>query len=177
MIRSLTAALAAVSFASAATAQSYGGQSYGGQSYVDLAQIDRAVAAFTGAAQGEPGGAAQPLDRRLRLAPCPAKFTTSWYGTRQDVVEVRCPAAPGWKLYVPLLASAAIAAATAPPVIARGDAVTISVSGAGFAVSQPGEALESGATGAWIKVRGPGQNAAVLRARVLRPGLVGMELP
>ena len=55
--------------------------------------------------------------------------------------------------------------------------MTISVSGAGFAVSQPGEALESGAVGAWIKVRGPGQNAAVLRARVLRPGLVGMELP
>ena len=172
MIRSLTAALAAASCASAAT-----GQSYGAQSYVDLAQIDRAVAAFTGAAQGDPGGAAQLLDRRLRLAPCPAQFTTSWYGTRQDTVEVRCPASPGWKLYVPLVASAAAAAATAPPVITRGDAVTISVSGAGFAVSQPGEALESGETGAWIKVRGPGANAAVLRARVLRPGLVGMELP
>ena len=167
MIRGIIAALAAASLASAATAQSY----------VDLAQIDRAVAAFTGAAQGTPGGATQPLDRRLRLAPCPAQVTTGWYGTRQEVVEVRCPAVPGWKLYVPLVASSAFAAATAPPVITRGDAVTISVNGAGFAVSQPGEALESGAIGAWIKVRGPGQNAAVLRARVLRPGLVGMELP
>ena len=167
MIRTITAALAAASCASAATAQSY----------VDLVQIDRAVAAFTGAAQGVPGGAAQPLDRRLRLAPCPAQFAIGWYGTRQDTLEVRCPAAPGWKLYVPLVARSAASAAAAPPVIMRGDAVTISVSGAGFAVSQPGEALESGAIGAWIKVRGPGQNAALLRARVLRPGLVGMELP
>ena len=166
MIRGIAAALAAAGCASPAAAQSY----------ADLPQIDRAVAAFTGAAQGSPGGAAQPLDRRLRLAPCPAQFVLGWYGTRKDTVEVRCAVPGGWKLYVPLVASSAIAA-TAAPVIARGDAVTISVSGAGFAVAQPGEALESGAIGAWIKVRGPGQNAAVLRARVLRPGLVGMELP
>ena len=166
MIRGIAAALAAAGWASAAVAQSY----------ADLAQIDRAVAAFTGAAQGSPGGAAHLLDRRLRLAPCPAQFMLGWYGTRQDTVEVRCAVPGGWKLYVPLVASSATTA-TAAPVIARGDAVTISVSGTGFAVAQPGEALESGAIGAWIKVRGPGQNAAVLRARVLRPGLVGMELP
>ena len=166
MIRPIAATLTAAGWASAAMAQSF----------VDLADIDRAVAAFTGAAQGSPGGAAQVLDRRLRLAPCPSQFTLGWYGTRQDTVEVRCAVPGGWKLYVPLVASSAIAAAAAP-VIARGDAVTISVSGTGFAVAQPGEALESGAIGAWIKVRGPGQNAAVLRARVLRPGLVGMELP
>ena len=166
MIRTFTAALAVAICASPALAQSF----------VDLGEIDRAVAAFTGAAQGTPGGAAQPLDRRLRLAPCPARFTLGWYGTRQDTVEVRCAVPGGWKLYVPLVAAAATAAA-GPPAITRGDAVTISVSGAGFAVSQPGEAMESGVIGAWIKVRGPGQNAAVLRARVLRPGLVGMELP
>ena len=166
MIRPIAATLTAACWASAAMAQSF----------VDLADIDRAVAAFTGAAQGSPGGAAQVLDRRLRLAPCPSQFTLGWYGTRQDTVEVRCAVPGGWKLYVPLVTSSASAAAAAP-VITRGDAVTVSVSGAGFAVAQPGEALESGAIGAWIKVRGPGQTAAVLRARVLRPGLVGMELP
>ena len=166
MIRSIAATLTAAGWASAAMAQSF----------VDLADIDRAVAAFTGAAQGSPGGAAQVLDRRLRLAPCPSQFTLGWYGTRQDTVEVRCAVPGGWKLYVPLVTSSASAAAAAP-VITRGDAVTVSVSGAGFAVAQPGEALESGAIGAWIKVRGPGQTAAVLRARVLRPGLVGIELP
>ena len=166
MIRTFTAALVVAICASPALAQSF----------VDLGEIDRAGAAFTGAAQGAPGGAALPLDRRLRLALCPAQFTLGWYGTRQDTVEVRCAVPGGWKLYVPLVAAAATAAA-GPPAITRGDAVTISVSGAGFAVSQPGEAMESGVIGAWIKVRGPGQNAAVLRARVLRPGLVGMELP
>ena len=166
MIRSIAATLTAAGWASAAV----------GQSFVDLADIDRAVAAFTGAAQGSPGGAAQVLDRRLRLAPCPSQLTLGWYGTRQDTVEVRCAVPGGWKLYVPLVANSSIATAAALA-MTRGVAVTISVSGAGFAVAQPGKALESGAIGAWIKVRGPGQNAAVLRARVLRPGLVGMELP
>lgn len=59
----------------------------------------------------------------------------------------------------------------------RGDAVTISVMAEGFAVSQPGEALESGPVGGWIKVRCGGANGPVMRARVIRPGLVGMDLP
>lgn len=149
----------------------------------DLAAIDREVARFTNAAQGQAGGAALPLDRRLRLASCTVPHALGWYGGRQDTVEVACPVAGGWKLYVPLVgtgraAPGAPAAASATAyAITRGDQVTISVRGEGFAVSQPGQALESGAAGAWIKVRGASQGAQVLRARVLRPGLVGMELP
>ena len=150
------------------------------QSYADLNAVDDAVALFTGAPQGSPGGAARPVDRRLRLAPCPAELALAWYGARRDTVEVRCPVAGGWKLFAPITGSGSGQLAAAS-VIVRGDAVTISVSGAGFAVSQPGEALESGALGAWIKVRGPAspaaQNAPVLRAKVLRPGVVGMDLP
>jgi flagella basal body P-ring formation protein FlgA len=152
-------------------------------SHADLAAIDRAVAQFTGAAQGQPGGAVLPLDRRLRLAPCSAALALGWYGGRQDTVEVACPAPGGWKLYVPLVGTSkaasglASAPATSAFAITRGDSVTITVRGAGFAVSQPGQALESGALGAWIKIRGATQSAQVLRARVLRPGLVGMELP
>lgn len=150
------------------------------QSYVDLAAVDNAVAAFAGAPQGSPGGAARPVDRRLRLVPCSTEFALAWYGTHRDAVEVRCPVPGGWKLYVPL-SGGALGQQSATQVIMRGDAVTISVSGDGFAVSQPGEALESGAVGTWIKVRGPApaqlQTAPVLRAKVLRPGVVGMELP
>lgn len=145
------------------------------QSYADLAAVDRAVAQFTGAPQGSPGGAALPVDRRLRLAPCRVPLSAGWYGSRQDTVEVSCPAPGGWKLYVPL--AGASNAASAAPVITRGDAVTITVSGDGFAISQGGEALESGALGVWIKVRGLGAGAPVLRAKVLRPGVVGMQLP
>lgn len=140
----------------------------------DLAAIDRAVEQFTGVPQGSQGGAAMPVDRRLRLNPCAVQLALGWYGARRDTVEVSCPAPGGWKLYVPLLAPRAEIAAEA---IARGDAVTISIEAEGFAVSQPGEALEGGAVGAWIKVRVLTAGARPLRARVLRPGLVGMELP
>ncbi|MFM5924013.1 MAG: flagella basal body P-ring formation protein FlgA [Novosphingobium sp.] len=141
----------------------------------DLAAIDRAVEAFTGLPQGAPGGAALPVDRRLRLAACRQPLALTWYGIRRDTVQVSCPAAGGWKLFVPLAANAP--GAPAAPIVMRGDAVSITVAGDGFAVSQPGEALEGGAAGEWIKVRGAGAGAPVLRARVLRPGVVGIALP
>ncbi|MFN3517572.1 MAG: flagella basal body P-ring formation protein FlgA [Novosphingobium sp.] len=164
MIRSVL--LSALLLASPALAQS---------AVADLAEIDRAVARFTGAPIGAPGGAAMPVDRRLRLAPCRVPLALGWHGTRRDTVEVACPVAGGWRLYVPLAGVARSAAAA--PWVARGDAVTITVSGEGFAVSQPGEALEAGGEGEWVKVRGVNPKAPVLRARVLRPGLVGIDLP
>jgi flagellar basal body P-ring formation protein FlgA len=141
----------------------------------DLGAIDQAVVQFTGVPQGVPGGAAMPTDRRLKLAPCRTALALGWYGTRRDTVEVACPMPGGWKLYVPLAGS--VAGAAAAPLIARGDVVTVAVRGEGFAVSQPGEALEGGAEGAWIKVRTQAPGAPVLRAKVLRPGLVGIDLP
>jgi len=142
---------------------------------LDLAAIDAEIAAFTGAQQGDPGGAAMKVDRRLRLAACAQPHALSWYGSRRDTVLVECPVPGGWRLFVPL--RAARPSASAAPAILRGDAVTISVAGEGFAVSQPGEALESGAVGIWIKVRTLSAKAETLRARVLHPGVVGMELP
>lgn len=141
----------------------------------DLAALDRAVAAFTGVPTGQPGGAAAPLDRRLRLARCPAEPVLGWHGTRREAVQLRCPVAGGWTLYVPIMGALGGAAET--PLIQRGDAVSIVVAGESFALSQPGEALEGGADGAWIKVRGLAPKAPVLRGRVLRPGVVGVELP
>jgi flagella basal body P-ring formation protein FlgA len=141
----------------------------------DLTALDRAVGAFTGVPMGQPGGAAGPLDRRLRLARCPAEPMLSWHGQRREAVQLRCPVAGGWTLYVPIVATGAGVAEA--PLIQRGDAVSIVVAGEGFALSQPGEALEGGAGGAWIKVRGLAPKAPVLRGRVLRPGLVGVDLP
>ncbi len=145
------------------------------QTHADLAEVDRAVASFTGVLQGQPGGAALPVDRRLRLTPCRAALATGWYGARQDTVEVSCPMPGGWRLFVPL--AGMTRGEAAPPAITRGDAVSIAVSGDGFAVAQSGEALESGAVGTWIKVRTANPSAPALRARVIRPGLVGIELP
>ena len=143
--------------------------------FADLSAIDRAVAEFTGQPRGAPGGAAVPVDRRLRLSPCLAPLALGWHGTRRDAVEVRCPGPSGWRLFVPLLAGSGTPSGA--PLVGRGDMVTITVRSEGFAVSQPGEALEPGAEGAWIKVRGLGANAPVRRARVLHPGQVGIDLP
>lgn len=151
--------------------------------FADLAVLDREVAAFTGAPQGAPGGAALPVDRRLRLSRCSGPLALSWYGPRRETVLAECPTAGGWKVFVPLRPAAnAATSAAAVPVVARGEAVTVIVSGAGFAVSQSGEAMEPGALGAWIRVRsasskGEPQRTQVIRAQVLRPGVVGIPLP
>lgn len=141
----------------------------------DLAAIDAAVAGFTGQSLGVPGGAAAPVDRRLRLGHCGVPLALTWYGAQRESVQVDCPVAGGWRLYVPLAGAAGRTAA--PPAIARGDAISIMVSGDGFAVAQPGEAMEAGAAGTWIKVRTLGSTAQPMRAQVLGPGRAGIELP
>jgi flagellar basal body P-ring formation protein FlgA len=141
----------------------------------DLASIDREVARFTGAPQGTEGGARLPVDRRLKLTLCPMPLALEWYGSANRTVLVRCPVAGGWRLFVPVTAGQA--AARAEPVIARGEAVSIAVQGSGFTVSRQGEALEGGAVGEWIRVRPAGDKRNTIRARVIQPGRVGVDLP
>lgn len=149
------------------------------QAFADLAEIDREVAAFTGAGQGAPGGATAAADRRLRLRACAVPLTLRWYGQRRDTVEVACRDPGGWRIFIPV--QAAPVEAEAPPLVMRGEAVTVSVTGAGFSVSQPAIALDSGAAGSWIRIRPaearPGKPGEALRAQVMRPGLVAVPLP
>lgn len=151
--------------------------------FADLAAIDQQVQAFTGAPIGAPGGATTPVDRRLRLQSCAAPLAVTWNGMRRDSVLVQCPG--GWRLFVQV-ANATLGAAAAPvlPAVTKGDAVTIAVQGDGFTVSQPGEALEAGPIGAWIRVRAVASSAAAaanardtLRAQIVRPGMVAIPLP
>lgn len=168
-------ALAAALIAGAALAPAGG--------IADLSALDARVARFTGMPVGQPGGALMPLDRRLRLRACAGEPALAWHGAGRRTVLVQCPDPGGWRLFVPI-AGNGVGGADLPeaPVINRGDAVTIAVSGAGFAVSQPGEAMEAGAPGAWIRVRpagqaAPGQPPSAMRAQVVRPGLVTIPLP
>jgi len=146
--------------------------------FADLDAIDRQVAAFTGAPVGQPGGATTPVDRRLRLQPCRAGMALSWRTQAQDSVVVQCGDADGWRIFVPVRSESGATGALA---VTRGDAVAIAVSGEGFTVSQPGEAMESGPVGGWIKVRpvsaGPARPGQTMRARIERPGLVSVPLP
>lgn len=151
--------------------------------FADLDAIDRQVAAFTGAVAGQAGGAVTPVDRRLRLQACRTGMALSWRTPAQDSVVVQCGDAGGWRIFVPVRSVAGGAGSSGPagPVaVTRGDAVSIAVSGEGFTVSQPGEAMESGPVGGWIKVRpvsGPIARGDVMRARIERPGLVSVPLP
>ncbi|HWU03952.1 MAG TPA: flagella basal body P-ring formation protein FlgA [Novosphingobium sp.] len=142
--------------------------------FVDLAGIDREVAAFTGKSIGQQGGATMPIDRRLRLAACYAPLSLSWQSPRHDIVAVTCPDPGSWHVYVPVRAAEVGAVA-----IARGESVSIQVVGEGFSVSQPGEAMDAGAVGDWIRVRGLRDGAPrgePIRARISRPGEVEVPL-
>lgn len=151
-------------------------------SHADPAALDREVARFTGAAIGAPGGASRPIDRRLRLASCTGEIVLDWRTTRRDTVIVRCTDAGGWRLFVPVMAAAtggspAASSAAGAPAVSRGDAVSLSVTGRGFAVSRPAEALEAGAVGDWIRVRPVTERRFAeepVRARIVRPGVVSL---
>lgn len=151
-----------------------------GNALADLDALDRDVAAFTGAQIGAPGGAVRPLDRRLRLRACLSPVALEWRTPRRDTVVLRCPDPGGWRLFVPVMATQAASPATSAPAaiaINRGDAVSLSVSGQGFAVSRPAEALEAGGVGDWIRVRPVTERRMAeepVRARVIRPGFVAL---
>ncbi|MFT4057566.1 MAG: flagella basal body P-ring formation protein FlgA [Novosphingobium sp.] len=151
--------------------------------FADLDAIDRQVVAFTGSQIGQAGGAITPVDRRLRLQPCRSGMALSWRTPAQDSVVVQCGDAGGWRIFVPVRSAAGAgqgAGQVGPIAVTRGDAVSIAVSGEGFTVSQPGEAMESGPVGGWIKVRpvsGTVARGDVMRARIERPGLVSVPLP
>src|SRR5262245_49316028 len=102
--------------------------------FADLDAIDRQVAAFTGAPIGAPGGAAMPVDRRLRLQTCSVPLAVGWNGLRRDSVQVQCPQTGGWRIFVQLAGAGlgGVAAVPAAPAVSRGDAVTIAVTGQGF---------------------------------------------
>jgi flagella basal body P-ring formation protein FlgA len=173
MIHNLTILFAAA----AISAPAYAAPTTGG---TDLAQIDSQVAAFTGAPQGAVGGAVLPVDRRLRLAACHSPLSLGWHTARKESVVVQCTDAGSWRLFVPVTpVQQTAAAAPEAPAVARGEAVTVSVTGDGFAVSQPGITLDAGAVGAWVRVRmvqGGAPKGDAMRAQVIRPGLLAIPM-
>lgn len=137
------------------------------------ALIDNAVAQFTGAAPGTPGGARAATDPRLQLAPCGGPLAVSWHSPARSAVQVECPGPTSWRIFIaiaPAQGGTATAGRAAAPAVRRGEAITLVVRGRGFSVQQGAEALESGAIGDWIGVRA-NRKADPLRARIERPGL------
>lgn len=143
------------------------------QGFTDPAQIDREVASFLGSSPTHAGTAFVPVDRRLKLAICSQSLAAGWQGTRRDSVLVQCPQPGGWKVYVRLVGQPAAEQAQ-QAAVKRGQAVTVTLRGSGFSVSQSAQALEDGAAGDWIRIR-VGKETE-MQAEVLRPGAVGVNL-
>ncbi|HET9509557.1 MAG TPA: flagella basal body P-ring formation protein FlgA [Sphingomonas sp.] len=133
--------------------------------FQDTTAIDVAVAAFTGHAVGEEGGARTAVDQRLKLAQCPLP-QLDWRGSYQDAVVVTCDT-PRWRIYVPIklppqaarpqvaaAAPVAVAPAAKPEmVIRRGDPITIEAGGAGFSITRDGTALSDAPAGGRLLVK------------------------
>ncbi len=164
--RLITVACFCLGIAAPASAQT---QDRVNNAFADPAEIDVAVAQFTGAAIGEVGGARTPTDRRLRLAACASPLSLDWHGRNRATVRVQCADPGGWRIFV--ATRPAPQAAAPQQVIKRGDAVTILVRGRGFSVQHSGEATENGAVGDWIEVR-TARRANPIQGKVERPGLV-----
>lgn len=155
--------------------------------FQDIAALDRAVAAFTGKAIGEEGGARTPVDTRLKLAACPM-VSMAWRSDAHDAVVVTCTG-PQWRLFVPMRTPAVAPKGPAPLVITpsevvplrpvyvikRGDPVTISAASSGFSITREGVAVGDAVAGGrfLVKVddtRAPVQAVAIASGRATLPG-------
>jgi flagellar basal body P-ring formation protein FlgA len=120
------------------------------QQFEDVAALDAQVAAVA--------EAAQPIDRRLKLARCPESVAID--PPALGAVALRCKSL-GWRIRVPLVQSAKPEAAS-EIIIRRGDAVELISSGDGFEVSTRGTAMEDGRVGKGIRVKSSTASAITL---------------
>ena len=148
------------------------------QSFENLELLDSRISAALGAGIGEPGGAATPVDRRLRLAACPQPVEIA--EPALGAVTVRCQPL-GWRIRIPLVSSgqanaaaaAAPAAARPQPTIRRGDQVQLVAISHGFTVSTLAVADQDGAPGDRIRVRTEHRSAPVI-GQILEDGRVAL---
>jgi flagellar basal body P-ring formation protein FlgA len=132
------------------------------QQFEDVAALDVQVAAVA--------EAAQPIDRRLKLARCPESVAID--PPALGAVALRCKSL-GWRIRVPLVQSAKAEAAS-DIIIRRGDAVELISSGDGFEVSTRGTAIEDGSVGKAIRVKSS-TAASITLGTVTAAGTVQMN--
>ena len=117
--------------------------------------LESRVSAALGAGIGEPGGPARPIDRRLRLMPCPhaGGDRSAGAGRGRDALRDARLAHPGAADGAAPLAAPGMAQARAEPVVRRGDQVQVVALASNFSVSTLGIAEQDGAPGDRIRVR------------------------
>lgn len=130
-------------------------------SFQDLDALDARVAALVGG-----GGAAVPIDRRIKLAACPEDPVISRIAG--SAVSVRCPSL-GWKIRVAASQSPSVDAPV-EPIVHRGDTIELVVEGEGYSASSVGTAVDEGGAGSLIRVKIPTSPSPV-SATVSRVGV------
>ena len=146
------------------------------QTFQDLGALEQQVTASLGAGIGEPGGPARPIDRRLKLMPCPKPVIVD--APAMGAVAVRCQDL-GWRIRVPLTPAPAgaafqqAAAVKAEPIIKRGDQVELVADTGTFSVSTVAVAEQDGAVGDHIRVR-PGSKPGTVIGIVTEDGRIAL---
>jgi flagella basal body P-ring formation protein FlgA len=143
---------------------------------MNLDDLQRTVISSLGADIGEPGGPLAPIDRRIRLAACPAGVQVD--PPAMNAVTVRCTAA-GWRLRVPLTRQAlpvvgsrpSTAAEIANADIRRGDLVQLIAQGDSFQISVDATAMEDGNIGGRVRIS-TGSKGSTMFAKVVDVGRV-----
>lgn len=141
------------------------------QGFEDLGTLETRLTAALGAGIGEAGGPASPLDRRLKLAACPAPAI--FEAPRLGAATIRCEPL-GWRIRVPLVQGASVMAAKAEPLIRRGDQVEVVALGGAFTVSTLAVADEDGAPGERIRLRGADRKRPPIFGQVTDDGRVAV---
>lgn len=139
------------------------------QAFESIATLEARLIGALDAGIGEPGGPAAPIDRRLKLVPCPQPATID--PPALGAVALRCPAA-GWRIRVPLVRTVdAPTTAKAAPIVRRGDPVELSAGARGFSVSAQAIAQEDGSTGDRIRIKTDPKSTPIF-AEIVAPGIV-----
>lgn len=116
--------------------------------FEDLAMLDKKIELYA---------SAEPIDRRLKLARCPADPVIT--PLADNSVIVRCPSI-GWRLRVNSSADADLVKSV-QVVIRKGDMIECVISGPGFAVSTQGVALNDAGIGEIVRVKSSSSSASV----------------
>ena len=138
------------------------------QAVQDIAALEKRLVIALDAGIGEPGGPLVPIDRRLKLAPCPAPVAID--PPALGAVALRCPQI-GWRIRVPLMRATTAVAVKAAPLVRRGDPVEIVAQSEAFSVSAQAIAQEDGGAGDRIRVK-TDPKSPVIFAEVVDMGVV-----
>ncbi|GAA3894124.1 hypothetical protein GCM10022276_11660 [Sphingomonas limnosediminicola] len=133
--------------------------------YQDFDALDARIASLAGSAT------AVPIDRRIKLVPCPEEPEIS--GPAGGALTVRCPAL-GWRIRVAVTGTSGTAGPASSVLVHRGDAVELVAHGDGYSVSSVGVALEEGPVGGAIRVKIPTSPSPVA-AVVARAGVASIS--